>query len=802
MMIRVGVVEQRAFLSVLQRIETHAKTGLLTLIYNEQEAELYFQQGQLTSISLKKAPSLGERLVQARVISQDDLQEALLTLITTDDHSLAAKDRGDVLMARTLLELGLLRREQLSAWTTQEAVEILQDLLTWSESEVSFVEGVSAPLDRLSLDLDHRVTALILSLSNQSATSHLSSKVSTSVRGKLSLPTIPTTPSFFKKVEPAIKGAPRVKTSPPSLSGLIKTSIPGIRKFSLPLRPLSTEHNPSVERFPTLAVEVLKRDPHLEKFNTVSITALKAITHPKRMKNLKIRISGGLFVVGSLFYIPWQFEALNTHALWFALPFLSAALYIHFFLLISIYNNWNRSVPKLFKLPDGVEPVVAILIPTYGELAEMVQKTIESVLHQNWPHEAMLIIVGDDGHNPKMQYMVENLQRNYPSARMVYHLPPSKNSPERMGKAKDGNLNSMLKLVSQQYPEILYVETRDADDLVGSGNFLRYTVGHLVSNPKAAYVQTIKEAMVSPGDPFGNMQAAFYRGLLLSKHATNSVFPCGSGLVWSKQPLDEIGGFPTWNLVEDLYSGYVAMQHGFKGSYLPIVGAIGQVAPEDIPNLYKQLGTWALDTIRMFVWQNPWRVKGLTFQQRMHFTEMGLWYLSSFAQLILFLTPPICLFSGAYPLRSHDFVIFLVVLFVHNFIIDAYLLFLGHDITLKDNWKAKQQFAGMMFVYMKAALLAVVYGPHKKPVYKVTRKVQIVGLYVKEVFFQIVLFLFLVSSIVYDFETHQANIKEMDFGSIAWVVFYMVLLSGIISKSWYGVKLSQLAKSENGKSRF
>ena len=120
------------------------------------------------------------------------------------------------------------------------------------------------------------------------------------------------------------------------------------------------------------------------------------------------------------------------------------------------------------------------------------------------------------------------------------------------------------------------------------------------------------------------MQSYFYRGLLLSKHACDSVFPCGSGLIWSKQPLEKIGGFPTWNLVEDLYSGYVAMQHGFKGSYLPIVGAIGQTAPEDIPNFYKQLGTWALDTLRIFLWKDPWQVKGLTFQQRMHFTELGL----------------------------------------------------------------------------------------------------------------------------------------------------------------------------------
>jgi|GEM_PF-811848 len=796
-MVKVGVIEQRAFLSILQRIEIHAKTGLLTFIHNKQEAELYFQQGQLTSISLKGSPSLGEKLVQARVISQDNLREALLVLAARNSHSLAPADHDDILMAQTLLQFGLVSRERLNAWITQEAAMILQDLLTWSESEVSFVEGVQTPIGRLPLD--HRATSLISSLTKDDSSSQFSRKGPTSVMRKLSLPASPVTPPLFEKAQPVVKGRSDTRTSAPALSTLLHTPTPGIPKVSLPIRPLPAAHKTSVETFPTLHMKVSKRDPHLEKFNTVSITALKAITHPKRMKNLRIRITGAIFIVIALFYIPWVLRALNKDVLWFSLPFLFATLYMTVLLAIAIYNNWNRSVPKLFKLPEGVEPVVAILIPTYGEPVEMVQKTIESILHQNWPNESMIIIVGDDAHNRKMQYMVENLQRNYSSARIVYHLPPSKSSPERIGKAKDGNLNSMLKFLSENYPDVFYVETRDADDLVGNANFLRYTIGHLVSNPKAAYVQTIKEAVVSPGDPFGNLQPTFYRGLMLSKHATNSVFPCGSGLVWSKRPLDEIGGFPTWNLVEDLYSGYVAMQHGFKGSYLPIVGAIGQVAPEDIPNVYKQIGTWALDAVRMFVWKNPWVVKGLTFQQRMHFTELGLFYLSSFVQLILFITPSICLFSGRTPLRTGDPFIFVFVLLVYTVIIDSFVLFLGHDITLKDHWRTKQLCIGMIFVYMKAGLLAIFYGPYKKPIYKVTRKDRIVGFYFKEVLCHILLFFFLLISIIYNFQLHKSVIKDMDFGSVFWALFYMVLLSGVISKSWYGVRFTELANKKNRK---
>jgi cellulose synthase (UDP-forming) len=70
--------------------------------------------------------------------------------------------------------------------------------------------------------------------------------------------------------------------------------------------------------------------------------------------------------------------------------------------------------------------------------------------------------------------------------------------------------------------------------------------------------QTIKDALVSPGDPFGNRRTAFYRGILLSRDAAGAAPPLGSGLVWRLHHLVAIGGFPTWSLLEDVYSGYLA----------------------------------------------------------------------------------------------------------------------------------------------------------------------------------------------------------------------------------------------------
>ncbi len=82
-------------------------------------------------------------------------------------------------------------------------------------------------------------------------------------------------------------------------------------------------------------------------------------------------------------------------------------------------------------------------------------------------------------------------------------------------------------------------------------------------------MQTIKEAQVSAGDPFNNREAMFYRGQMLSRNAANATFPCGSGLVWRRAALGDIGLFPTWNLVEDLQSGIEALRRGWDSCYLP-----------------------------------------------------------------------------------------------------------------------------------------------------------------------------------------------------------------------------------------
>ncbi len=498
--------------------------------------------------------------------------------------------------------------------------------------------------------------------------------------------------------------------------------------------------------------------------------------------------TGLTLVAASLVYTGWIAADLTTGDLWVSLPFLLANTFLILLLFLTVYNNWHRLPLAVTPPPPYARPRVAVLVPTYNEPPDMVRRTLESVLAQDWPHDRLVVVVGDDGHRAEVRAMVEEVQRRFPAALLHYHRPPRKHTPERQGDAKDGNLNAMLGFVARAYPAIAFVETRDADDLVGDPGFLRHTVGHLVHHPQIAYVQTVKDSLVSAGDPFGNRRRFFYRGIMLSRAAAGAAFPCGSGLVWRRASLEAIGGFPTWNLVEDLYSGYLALQRGLHGAYLPIDGAVGQVAPEDLPNVYKQLGTWAMDTLRIFFWRSPLRTRGLSRRQRLQFLEVGLFYLSSIPTLALILTPACCLLFDVRMFREH--VVAHVAYSVgYVLLLAAYMFVLGNGTSWREVLRAKQMWVGLMFVYMGAGVRALWYGPHRKPAYRVTRKVQRAGLYLKEVAPHLALLALLAAALVRHLLLVASGHASagFDLGSVFWVVDYGVLLLAFIRRSWFGL---------------
>jgi cellulose synthase (UDP-forming) len=492
-----------------------------------------------------------------------------------------------------------------------------------------------------------------------------------------------------------------------------------------------------------------------------------------------------VFVAGSMaFWLPWAFLHLNDRALWLGIPFLCANALLAASLLVTLINNWTRSAPPERPLVPGAEPRVAVIVPTAGEAPQQLRPTLCSVLEQDWPAERLVLLVSDDAWSEDAGTLVAELADAHPGVLVDYHRPPPRGSPEREGDAKAGNLNSALRRLDEIAPEVVFVETRDADDLVGDPAFLRRCLAQLVSSPDIAYVQTVKEACVTRGDPFDNLQPHFFLGAMFARHSANAVFPCGSGLVWRRDALEDIGGFPTWNVVEDLQSGIEALRRGWRGVYLPISGAIAQHAPEDLANVYKQRGTWALDTMRLLFWGD---LSGLTLRQRLQFVDLGLFYLQSFSTLMFIACPVISFLAGVYPLETASsgyalhFLPFAVA-------IELYFVTLTAGVPYERVWKARQIWVGLAPVYAKACVLALLGGRRRKPEYRVTRKHDEPRWYWREALPQMALFALLVGAMAKALAT-ESVFDGVDLGSLYWAAMFALVLGCFIPKSWHGVHL-------------
>ena len=223
-----------------------------------------------------------------------------------------------------------------------------------------------------------------------------------------------------------------------------------------------------------------------------------------------------------------------------------------------------------------------------------------------------------------------------------------------------------------------------------------------------------------------------------------------------------------------------------SGVYVPIVGAVGQTAPEDIPNVYKQRGTWALDTMRLLFWGN---LRGLNLRQRLHILELGLFYLQSFAAITIILTLAVSFIFRIYPLTT-DYLSYAIHFWPFVAAIEVFLAVLNGRQPYESLLRAREMWVGLAPIYAWSTLRAFLYGPKRKPTYRVTRKTSQPGWYARETLPQTGLLALLIISMVYGLVS--GPLASFDVSSAYWVVFYTVIMGGFVRKSWYRSKSQAL----------
>lgn len=205
--------------------------------------------------------------------------------------------------------------------------------------------------------------------------------------------------------------------------------------------------------------------------------------------------------------------------------------------------------------PEGLHPSrpwsVDVLVPCCQEPLEVIKTTLHAV--KRIAYEPLEVYILDDGASPQVARLAE---------RLGFHYLSRPESGLTLQDSKSGNLNFGL-----QHGRGELILVLDADQ-VPAPEILSRLVGFFDLD-RVAYVQSQQTFFLPDGDPFYNADRVFYETIQLSNDHANAVTSCGSGVVYRRQPLEEMGGFATWNLVEDFTTSYELLSRGWRGLYFP-----------------------------------------------------------------------------------------------------------------------------------------------------------------------------------------------------------------------------------------
>lgn len=190
-------------------------------------------------------------------------------------------------------------------------------------------------------------------------------------------------------------------------------------------------------------------------------------------------------------------------------------------------------------------PRVDVLLPCCGEPVDVIMQTVRAACTLDYPVSQFRVLLLDDGGSALLKKTVLGLQAQWPH--LSYH---SRGKQSGQVFAKSGNLNYALSTLQKENPP-QFCAVLDADS-IPSPEFLRATLPHLLQNPASALVSTRQYFSNLPnGDPLSQARCHFYTCQNAELDILDRAIDAGSGAVFRRQTIIDVGLYPTFSFSED-----------------------------------------------------------------------------------------------------------------------------------------------------------------------------------------------------------------------------------------------------------
>jgi cellulose synthase (UDP-forming) len=289
--------------------------------------------------------------------------------------------------------------------------------------------------------------------------------------------------------------------------------------------------------------------------------------------------------------------------------------------------------------PSNTLPSVDVLIPTYNEERDVLERTIVGAASLDYPNLTVWVL--DDGRRGWVADLA--------AAKGARYLTRDDNRH-----AKAGNINAALQRTTGDLILVL-----DAD-FVPRTHTLWRLVGFF-RDPRIACVQTPQyffnkdptQTNLGLANRWADDQRLFFDVIMPSRDAWGAAFCCGTGFVVRRSAIEAIGGaIPTESICEDMLTSIEFKRRGLETIYLKEELCIG-LAPESVKAFFVQRRRWARGQIQILFLRRGIFGPGLPLFYRL-LVLPGFWLLQLPARIVYAVVPIVFLLFGLAPLMARD----------------------------------------------------------------------------------------------------------------------------------------------------
>jgi cellulose synthase (UDP-forming) len=291
---------------------------------------------------------------------------------------------------------------------------------------------------------------------------------------------------------------------------------------------------------------------------------------------------------------------------------------------ITLSRSSSRSESVTANTPWLIEsrPLIDVLICTYDEERDILERTIIGALAMSYPNSRIWVL--DDSRRDWLKELC--------AKKGCHYLTRTDNAH-----AKAGNINHALAHLAKLSAPPDFIAVLDAD-FVPFRNFLSRALC-LFKDPGIGIVQTPQhffnpdpiQSNLAISEVFSDEQRFFFDIIMPAKDAWGVAFCCGTSFIIRFAALREIGGFPTDSVTEDFLLTVRLRERGYKTVYLNEKLSVG-LAPEGLKEYATQRTRWCLGLVQICRGRSgPLRLRnGLPLLFRIGLIESFLYWCGSF----------------------------------------------------------------------------------------------------------------------------------------------------------------------------